>query len=545
MPWTECLNFDLALQRVIKDLGDDPYPDLLHYKDVQLSWNGFRDGLLGSISRGDGAYHPEPYKTTEIPKKGFTLRPAGAMHIKDRLLYQAIADFLAPHFTPEQSVFSYRLASPTSQWMFLPGVEQWKRFEAEAERLCNEYTYVLETDLAAYFEHIDHRRLARRIDAIFPQIDRATMRPLKQHLSSLLSTWSRNTSFGIPQVNNPSSFFGNLYLDEFDKLLIRNGFTYLRYVDDMRVFVNSIPDARRALAQMVEALRRSGLYLSSGKTRIVSSELVVKELDAGRLTLNQIDDAFRSKSRSKIEEVIPVLENFFLSTIRDENNFQDRHFRFCIYRYRRLKAFGIGGDIHRPVVETVLDKLYSLPGATDVFALYLSLFPGVTDIPTGILNFLESNFNIYAWQEMHLLDVLIRILSPIESPITERAKRYARAMCQSGDTHPSVRARANILLGKLGDWADRRHIRDCYYDEKDVEVQKAMLIAIQEMNAEELKNFCRNIQNGNQEIDGVVHYLSNLDQPKYHYFKPPDPEDFVDEDILHLEDDVDYEEIWY
>ena len=545
MPWTECLNLDLALERVIKDMGDDPYPDLLHYKDTQLNWSSFRDNLLESIVGDKGTYHPAPYKTIEIPKRGFTLRPAGAMHIKDRLLYQAIADFLAPQFTPEQPVYSYRLASPTSSWMFLQGVEQWKLFEVEAERLCHEYQYVLETDLTAYFEHIDHRRLARRLDDIFPQIDRATMRPLKQHLSSLLGTWSRNTSFGIPQVNNPSSFFGNLYLDEFDKLLMRSGFTYMRYVDDMRVFVKSVPDARKALAQMVEALRRSGLYLSSGKTRIVPSELVLRELDAGRSTLNQIDEAFKSKSRNKIEAIIPVLQEFFFFTIRDENDFRDRHFRFCIYRYRRLKAFGIGGDIHRPVVDTVLDRLYNLPSATDIFALYLSLFPGVTEIPIGILNFLESDFNIYAWQEMHLLEVLIRILSPIESPITERARRYARTKCQSRDVHPSIRARANILLGKIGDWADRRNIRDYYYNENDIEVQKAILIAIQEMNAEERKNFYRNVQNSNEDIDSVINYLNGLDQPKYHYFNPPDPEDFVEEDILRLGDDIDYEEIWY
>jgi hypothetical protein len=545
MSWIENLDLDLAWQRVIKDMGDDPYPDILHYKDVQLKWENFRDDLLGRIGGDGGTYHPEPYKTIEIPKRGFTLRPAGAMHIKDRLLYQAIADFLAPHFTPEQPVYSFRLASPKSPWMFLQGVEQWKLFEAEAERLCHEYQYVLETDLTAYFEHIDHRRLARRLDDIFPGIDRATMRALKQHLSSLLCTWSRNTTFGIPQVNNPSSFFGNMYLDEFDKLLIRSGFTYLRYVDDMRVFVNSIPDARKALAQIGEALRRSGLYLSSGKTRIVPSELVIRELDSGRNTLNQVDEAFKSKSRSRIEEVLPNLQEFFFSTIRDENDFRDRHFRFCIYRYRKLKAFGIGGDIHRPVVETVLDKLYNLPSATDVFALYLSLFPGVTDIPVGILNFLESDFNIYAWQEMHLLEVLIRILSPIESPITERAKRYARTKCQSRDAHPCVRAKANILLGKIGDWADRRNIRDSYYGENDIEVQKAILIAIQEMNTEERRNFYRNAQNGNEEIKCVVDYLSNLDHPRYHYFNPPDPEDFVDEDILRLEDDIDYEEIWY
>ncbi len=545
MSWIENLDFDLAWRRVKKDMGDDPYPDLLHYKDVELRWGEFREDLLTRITGGEETYHPESFRTIDTPKRGFSLRPTGAMHIRDRILYQAIADYLAPHFTPEQSVFSYHLASPTSPWMFLQGIEQWKLFEKEAERLSHECTHILETDLTAYFEHIDHRRLARRLDDIFPGVDRSMMRPLKQHLSYLLKTWSRNTLYGIPQVNNPSSFFGNLYLDEFDKLLTRGGFIYLRYVDDIRVFVNSIPDARKALALIVETLRRSGLYISSGKTRIIPSEQFIRELDESRDTLNQIDGAFSSRSRSQIEEVLPTLQEFFNSTIQDENDFRDRHFRFCIYRYRKLKAFQIGGDIHQPVVETVLGKLYNLPSATDVFALYLSLFPSVAEIPIGILDFLESNFNIYAWQEMHLLEVLIRILNPGDYTIIDRAKRYARTLIQSGGNHPSIRAKAYILLGKIGDWADRRNMRDNYYNENDIEVQKAILVAIQEMNLEERNNFFRNIQNDNEDIKHVVTYLSNLDQPKYHYFNPPAPEDLVDEDIIRFEDDIDHEEIWY
>lgn len=545
MPWTDNLNFNIAWNRVLKDMDDDPYPDLLHYKEIQSKWDDFRDNLISDVEITNG-YRPQPFRHIEVPKPNFTLRPAGAINIRDRIIYQAIADLLAPHFEPELSVYSYRLASPASSWMFLPGVEQWKLFESEAERLCHEYAYVLETDLASYFEHIDHKRLARRIDDIFPNIDRATLRPAKQLLTSLLGRWSITQSLSIPQVNFPSSFLGNIYLDEFDKVMHRNGYTYLRYVDDLRIFTNSIWDARRALGEIVQILRGQGLFLSSGKTRIVRSEIVLVENDIYRETINSIDDAFKSKRRSQIENILPTLQEFFFSIINDGNKFRDRHFRFCIYRYRKLKAFGIGGDIHRPIVETVLRKLYDLPSATDVFALYLSLFPGHTDISAGILDFLESDFNIYPWQEMHLLEVLIRVLNGNETNIAERAKRYVRIVCHTRGFHPSIRAKAYILLGKLGDWADRRNIRDNYVNEENIDIRKAILIATQELNEEERRFFYRNAQNDSTEIAHVVDYLSSLNQPKYHYFQPPDPEDFnADEDILRLDEDVDYNDIWY
>ncbi|RME60590.1 hypothetical protein D6779_01910 [Candidatus Parcubacteria bacterium] len=545
MPFVDELDFDLAWERVIKDMGDDPYPDLLHYKDVQSNWDAFRDELLESLKGDAGKYRPEAYSAIEIPKKGFTLRPAGAMHIKDRLLYQAIIDFLAPYYAPEEPVFSYRLAGKRSSWMFKPGVEQWKSFQTKVEELCHQYKWVVETDLTAYFEHIDHKYLARRIDDIFPDIARPTMRVLKQYLMKLLSGWSNGKPYGIPQVNNPSSFLGNIYLDEFDKWMVRNNYVYLRYVDDMRVFANTEAEARRKLAEMISSLRRLGLYVSSAKTRIVKSEQVLGELDDHKDTLNAIDAAFKTKRRSAIEAIIPILNDFFFSTISDENGFRDRHFRFCIYRYRKLKAFGLGGDIHQPIVETVLSKLPELPNATDIFALYLSLFPGVPDISSVILEFLNSDYNTYAWQAAHLLEVLIRTVNPDDRQTANKCTELARNIRQSQNAHPAARAKATILLGKLGDWADRRSIRDSYYGESNLEVRRAILVAVQEMNTDERKFFYKNVQNGNSDIARAVSYLKQLNVPKYHYFNPPDPEDFADEDYLHLEEDIDYYDIWY
>ena len=66
------------------------------------------------------------------------------------------------------------------------------------------------------------------------------------------------------------------------------------------------------------------------------------------------------------------------------------------------------------------------------------------------------------------------------------------------------------------------------------------------MNDEERRHFYRNIQTDSIEIERVVNYLNNLGRPRYHYFNPPDPENFTTEDnILRLEEDVDFNEIWY
>ncbi|MEH1905923.1 MAG: RNA-directed DNA polymerase [Nostoc sp.] len=42
-------------------------------------------------------------------------------------------------------------------------------------------------------------------------------------------------SRGIPQGSNASDFLANLFLYELDKIMIGQGYNYVRYVDDIRI----------------------------------------------------------------------------------------------------------------------------------------------------------------------------------------------------------------------------------------------------------------------------------------------------------------------
>lgn len=306
------LDFKLAFSRILKDMDDDPYPDLLFYHDIRFKKDEFLEEISDSLA--NERFRPSIYRPIEIPKPNFTLRPAGYIDLKDRLVYQALIDLLAPHYEPESSVLSYRLAAPRSSRMYKNGVQQWMQFEAEIEELCHKYPFVLETDLTGYFEHIHHHRLFRRLDDVFVDIE--GLPKLKEILGTLLASWGNNTGFGIPQICYPSSFLGNFYLDEFDKWMVRKGYAYRRYVDDMRVFAYTLPEARRILAEMIKTLRELGLYISTEKTRILPTDTVIQEFDVDREIMTTIDEAFQSRRRSLILEILPLLEDFFLSSLK-------------------------------------------------------------------------------------------------------------------------------------------------------------------------------------------------------------------------------------
>ena len=263
-------------------------------------------------------YRPRHLLEIDIPKSGLSVRPGNVLPIEEASLLHAIVYLLAPHLDKklDPGVFSYRLhpdwkkkvkkrdsmfqeapvkfpflkrktlrsISPFDAWY-----ELWPDFEAEAIRAYTEegFTHLTKTDITAYFENIDLRLLESQIRTLLKREEEKIL----QVLFRVLEGWTRVTSTGspigrgIPQGNEISSFFGNLYLVPLDRAL--NSFCrkreakWFRYVDDVKVFTKSEHDAREAVFVINEALRALHLNLQGSKTQILSGDLLKEELDTG------------------------------------------------------------------------------------------------------------------------------------------------------------------------------------------------------------------------------------------------------------------------
>jgi len=520
MSLSEALDLRKAFRRLQQDKRDDAWPDVVGYRDYRREKETNLESLSAKVAV-PGSYQASLPLGIDLPKRGFTLRPGIVPLVEDRILYQAIADLLAPHFQAEPCVCSNRLSSnPNSARMFVQGVQQWLEFQDRVATLCGEYPYVVETDIAAYFDHISHDLLLNRIGDLFrDQIDRLLLREAKQLLKRLWSRWSRNRyRFGIPQMNDASSFFGNLYLDELDKWMTRHGYIFLRYVDDMRIFAEDEPSARKALADLIVELRKMRLYVASIKTAIKESTEVLEQLGEGRQRIDAIETELNSRVAERVEGAALLLEQFFTELVDDPEQFNDRHFRYCVNRFKRLRASGLGEEIHARVIDEVLERLKSMPYSTDIFVDYLSTFPEDENVQQSVLEFLESPYNIYPWQEMLLLELLLR--SNIGPAFINRAMTIARTAAHRS-RHPACRAKALILWGKNGDYADRREIRELYYDEPRVDVRRAIAVAIQEMQKSERDNFYKNTTSSSEPVRMTSEYVQSLPEPTYHYYNPP------------------------
>ena len=524
MVLVDVLDLKKAFQRIESDKHDDAMPDVVGYRDYKKSLDENLDLLKQKLASPD-QYVCARASMIDIPKSNFTLRPGVVPHIEDRIVYQAIVDLLAPHFQQEAFVLSNRLAGNDSNRMFVPGVELWLQFQDRTRFLCTQFSHVVQTDLTAYFDHISHQLLANRITDLFSnKVDKKILDDVKKILEKkLLFRWKQGVAnYGIPQINDASSFLGNIYMDELDKWFVARGYVALRYVDDIRIFTKSEAEARSALAELIIKLREMGLYVNSGKTRIKTVQKVLEETNRGAGVMAEIEGGIESRNPQMIEGAAQLLQEFFLELVGDPSIYDDRLFRFCINRFKRLKVTGLCDGINNRIVDEVLCRLVTMPDSTGIFVDFLSLFPMDEYLQKFVLDFLEGPYNIYPWQEMQLLELLIR--SNISPALAVRVQQFACSIILR-NSHPVSRAKAIILRGKNGSYADRRDLRSFYQQEMSGYTRRSIIVAIQEMQRGERDNFYKSIYQDSRDTANIVGYIQALPEPKYFYFSPPTPYD--------------------
>lgn len=226
---------DQTIGRVRTDIQTD----FIFAPQYKLLFDYAADDLWGEVINQlrSGTYTPSTLITAEVPKPSGLTRPGSILYPIDRILYQAMADYLAPMIDPlldGTRVYSYRILDndPELQ-MFQSRGESYEQFKAAVTALCNsgKATYAITTDIASYFIHLNHHTLENLLEAS------GVSKSLNSLLvKTVLETWSGRFSYGIPQGMFPSDLLGNFYLSTLDTYLASQNIPSLRYVDDLVLF---------------------------------------------------------------------------------------------------------------------------------------------------------------------------------------------------------------------------------------------------------------------------------------------------------------------
>jgi RNA-directed DNA polymerase len=249
-------NLRSALKRVRQNAGSpgidgmtvDELPNHL-----RVHWLQLREKLLA------GGYQPQPVRRVAIPKPGGGERELGIPTVLDRFIQQALLQVLQPLFDPTFSDASYG---------FRPG-----RSAHGAVRRAQAYvqegrSFVVDIDLEKFFDRVNHDilmgRLAKRI------ADRRVLRLIRRYLDAgiLANGVAIERSEGMPQGGPLSPLLANVLLDEIDKELERRGHAFVRYADDLNVYVRTQRSGERVMASLRKLFGKLKLRVNETKSKV-------------------------------------------------------------------------------------------------------------------------------------------------------------------------------------------------------------------------------------------------------------------------------------
>jgi RNA-directed DNA polymerase len=250
-------NIQKALQRVISNKGaggvdgmqtDELRDYLTHH------WSDLKSKILS------GMYRPSPVRGIEIPKASGGKRLLGIPTVIDRLIQQAIGQWLSPLYEVDFSPYSYG---------FRPNRNAHQAVLQARSHIASGGGWIIELDLSNFFDRVHHDRLISQLSKRIS--DKRTLDLMRKYLTSgiLLGGVVSPRQEGTRQGSPLSPLLSNIVLDELDKELHKRDHKFVRYADDCSIYVNSNKSAHRVLdsiTRFIEGALR--LKVNHSKTKI-------------------------------------------------------------------------------------------------------------------------------------------------------------------------------------------------------------------------------------------------------------------------------------
>jgi len=233
-------NMNEAFKRVKKNKGSHGI-DGLTVDELQSYLEGNGGKLQQSLL--DGAYEPLPVRRVEIPKDNGKKRLLGIPTVVDRVVQQAIAQVLSPIF---EKTFS------ENSFGFRPGRSAHGALKRCQEYMNEGYKWLVDIDLASYFDTVNHDKL---IGLIYKEVkDIRVISLIRKYLNAgvMINGVVSPTKLGVPQGGNLSPLLSNIMLNELDKELAKRGLRFVRYADDCNIYVKSKRAAERVMKSITK-----------------------------------------------------------------------------------------------------------------------------------------------------------------------------------------------------------------------------------------------------------------------------------------------------
>jgi group II intron reverse transcriptase/maturase len=251
-------NLQSAFQRVEENRGA-PGPDGRTVVDVRRNLTATLRHLQRTLV--NGTYRPGDIRRVWIPKSSGGRRGLGIPNVIDRIVQQALLQKLTPMYEPTFHRNSHG---------FRPGRSCHTAIAEAKQYVAGGRYWMVDIDLEKFFDRVPHQRLLAKLRLRID--DRRVLQVIGRMLRAHVVMPDGvvvQTEEGTPQGGPLSPLLSNIVLDELDRELERRGHSFVRYADDMSIYVRSENAGRRvfeSVARFVE--RRMRLKVNRDKSAV-------------------------------------------------------------------------------------------------------------------------------------------------------------------------------------------------------------------------------------------------------------------------------------
>ncbi len=224
-----------------------PNSDIWH---LRFNWQKVKPALVKQL--GDGCYQFDPLKSL-INKNGETIHLWSS---RDSLVLKLITLHLST-LLPVSKLCTHVKAHG--------GL---KATVNQVNAQCDNYKYVIRTDVKAYYASIDHHLAINQLSVYIK--DKALLNMLWQTMNRTAERGGlyKEITKGISRGCSLSPLIGAFFLYELDKGFEKDGLFYVRYMDDILILTKTRWKCRRAVKQLNQAFNQLRLEKHPDKTYI-------------------------------------------------------------------------------------------------------------------------------------------------------------------------------------------------------------------------------------------------------------------------------------
>lgn len=446
---------DEAWNRLLHGRGRSEIPDIINLADINASWPDVRKGIVAALR--SGKVGPDYVEVLDLPKNAVAVRPIARLSVHDRLVYDTLVFSIAELVESQlhDSVYSARWGDNGKP--FWSPVNSWVSMQKRGVQLVSDTPFQLaRTDVVSFYEHIDIDTLAIDI-----QSTGASPGVVESLITYLRMFQSSSHAWGIPQGPDSSAILANLYLLPVDEFVHRENLKYLRYSDDMMIFDTEMEALRNALLEINTILRSRRLSMSMTKTSIYDEAHTLSQLES--LEKDAINYGIKIGEVGSEE----LLYKLFLEAT--EGVQIDRDVKFALFRMGNLKddralpwALRHLKDSHHLVIELIK---------------YLECFP---DRLPAVIRAYVSTMRRAADHKYDSLEQRILQAATRQRINSVEIRDMAWAILQNKHKSSLPREFAARYLGRVSTIADGQLLRREYENESNVNVRRALLVAMYE-----------------------------------------------------------------